>query len=42
MEELQLEISALQKDRRDQTGALKQEKSDLQAEIDHLKLELAE
>ncbi|KAI9261655.1 hypothetical protein BDA99DRAFT_512026 [Phascolomyces articulosus] len=42
IEELQVEISTTQKDRRDQTAVLKQEKSTLQTELESLKKELAE
>lgn len=42
VEELQVEISTIQKDRRDQLAALKQEKAALQSELDKLKQDLAE
>ncbi|KAI9484976.1 hypothetical protein BDB00DRAFT_852439 [Zychaea mexicana] len=42
IEELQVEISTMQKDRRDQAAGLKQEKTALQTELTNLKNELAE
>ena len=42
VEELQVENSTSQKDRRDQTMTLKQEKADLQAQLEQLKREYSE